>query len=402
MTGGATPGPICPIQRPVNIKDGTMVRLRSPLQGPLGSSQQATKWERALCVWRAYRRAIDLAPSAVESETGYELIRLLKGLLPGLLNVFEVIGVTTVVGSGAGAVIGFFFGGAGAAPGAVVGGELGFDIGMAALSWLGLGFLAESIVHGFAELTDCVSKGTTEAWHAPDKWAIGRDCAIGHAASQLARAVGIFVRILLQGIVAYLLKNAALASTQRIFSTASAARAIGSEAVAQDVIGGLVKQLRSSKLGDGFADWVEKNHQDLLRNPKLRPGMTSTAGDDAAAVSSDRAGASNRTQAQAAAPAAGPQGRPKLPASPDELLNKGYIETSDPRAAAAGRRTFENPRTGDRLDFDKAEPGAEGFRGRDHYHQSNRSATSKVDQYLDKNGNPVPRGSRAAHLLPGE
>jgi hypothetical protein len=100
--------------------------------------------------------------------------------------------------------------------------------------------------------------------------------------------------------------------------------------------------------------------------------------------------------------AGGPQGRPKLPANPDELLDQGYVETSDPRAAAAGRRTFENPETGDRLDFDKGEPGADGFRGDDHYHQTNNNATGKGNQYLDKSGNSVPRGSKASHLLPGD
>lgn len=100
--------------------------------------------------------------------------------------------------------------------------------------------------------------------------------------------------------------------------------------------------------------------------------------------------------------AGGPQGRPKLPSNPDELLDQGYVETSDPRAAAAGRRTFENPETGDRLDFDKGEPGADGFRGDDHYHQTNNNATGKGNQYLDKSGNSVPRGSKASHLLPGD
>jgi len=36
-------------------------------------------------------------------------------------------------------------------------------------------------------------------------------------------------------------------------------------------IADLVRNLRSSKLGGGFADWIEKNWRDLRDNPKLQP-----------------------------------------------------------------------------------------------------------------------------------
>jgi RHS repeat-associated protein len=92
---------------------------------------------------------------------------------------------------------------------------------------------------------------------------------------------------------------------------------------------------------------------------------------------------------------------PPLPANPDDLVNDhGYTETSHPKAAENGHRTFDNEETGDKVRFDKGKPDAPGHEGKDHYHRPNPNATGKGDQYLDKNGNPVPRGSDPSHLYP--
>jgi hypothetical protein len=40
----------------------------------------------------------------------------------------------------------------------------------------------------------------------------------------------------------------------------------------------LVAQLRNSRLGEGFAVWVEKNHQQLMNNPKLTQDVGGTTG----------------------------------------------------------------------------------------------------------------------------
>ena len=91
-----------------------------------------------------------------------------------------------------------------------------------------------------------------------------------------------------------------------------------------------------------------------------------------------------------------------LPKDPNDLITQhGYIDISHPMAAAqGGRLTFENPGTGDVLDFDKATPGASGFKGRDHYHRRNPNSVSKQDKYLDKDGNPVRIHSNPSHLVP--
>ena len=103
------------------------------------------------------------------------------------------------------------------------------------------------------------------------------------------------------------------------------------------------------------------------------------------------------------APLSPPSATPpqSLPANPDDLLNDGYNETSHPDAAANGRRTFENPDTGDEVHFDQGKPGQPGFEGQDHYHRENPASTSKQDRYLDSDGNPVPKGSKKSHILPG-
>ncbi|TMX35212.1 hypothetical protein [Vibrio sp. Hep-1b-8] len=91
-----------------------------------------------------------------------------------------------------------------------------------------------------------------------------------------------------------------------------------------------------------------------------------------------------------------------LPENPNDLLKRGYKETSHPDAAKRGHRTFENSDAGDKLRFDQGKQGANGFEGKDHYHRYNPDATGKQNQYLDKNGNPCARGCDASHLLPGD
>lgn len=94
------------------------------------------------------------------------------------------------------------------------------------------------------------------------------------------------------------------------------------------------------------------------------------------------------------------EGDESLPTDPDELLERGYKETSHPEAAEAGHRTFENPASGDKVRFDKGKPGRPGHEGKDHYHRPNPKATGKQDEYLDAGGKPVRRGHEDSHLYP--
>ena len=146
------PGPICNWENKFEIDDGTSCRMPTAAPGPAGRVRDPSIFVRAESLYDAFTIAVRLAPSAVAAKTGYALGEILKGLLPGLVEMLVVVGVTTAVGGVAGGIIGFFFGGAGAAPGVVIGGEIGLNVGVAALTWLGLGFLAVAIAHGFGEL----------------------------------------------------------------------------------------------------------------------------------------------------------------------------------------------------------------------------------------------------------
>ena len=91
-----------------------------------------------------------------------------------------------------------------------------------------------------------------------------------------------------------------------------------------------------------------------------------------------------------------------LPKNPNDLLSKGWKEITDPRAKEAGNaRVFKEKDTGLRIRFDKGTPGGFGFKGKDHYHIDNPNATDKKERrYLDKNGNPVNKNSKASHIIP--
>src|SRR5437899_3174719 len=241
MASSREPGSIGRNSCPSSIEDGTLCRQVSPRPGPVGildtfvvsirseyssasrllhseyhslrtvlrseyegaARYLKSDYEGARCLFQAYLEAQLLAPAAIYQETGYELKSLLEGLIPGLLQVLAVVGATTFIGAAVGGIIGFFFGGVGAAPGAVIGGELGFDVGTAVLTWLGLGFLVVAIARGFGEMLDALRKGVQWAWAAGQLSGVDEERQVHRAAQELARASGIMMRLILEGIVAY-------------------------------------------------------------------------------------------------------------------------------------------------------------------------------------------------------
>lgn len=88
------------------------------------------------------------------------------------------------------------------------------------------------------------------------------------------------------------------------------------------------------------------------------------------------------------------------PANPDDLPSEGYDEISHPEAAKNGVRRFRDRKTGDEIEFHKGKSGEPGWGGRDHWHRFNPNATSRKDAMLDRNGQPVPKGSNPSHLEP--
>jgi len=92
----------------------------------------------------------------------------------------------------------------------------------------------------------------------------------------------------------------------------------------------------------------------------------------------------------------------ELPENPDDLLDDGYEETTHSEVQEGSTRTFRNPETGDEVEFHKGGLSKPRWRGKDHWHRYNPNATGKRDAMLDKNGNPVPKGSKASHIEPSK
>lgn len=89
-----------------------------------------------------------------------------------------------------------------------------------------------------------------------------------------------------------------------------------------------------------------------------------------------------------------------LPPNSDDLVKNGWEEISHPKQAANGSHTYQDSTTGLKIRYDEPTSGASGFAGKGHYHILNPNATSNKDMYLDKNGNPVAKGSKASHIMP--
>ncbi|WP_148500989.1 RHS repeat-associated core domain-containing protein [Paenibacillus rubinfantis] len=90
-----------------------------------------------------------------------------------------------------------------------------------------------------------------------------------------------------------------------------------------------------------------------------------------------------------------------LPKDPQEPIKNGWKDvTPEGMAKNTASREFIDPETGMKVRFDPGKPGANGFEGKDHYHVTNPNGTTKADYYLDANGNPVAKGSKASHIVP--
>ncbi|AVF25879.1 hypothetical protein ERICIV_01722 [Paenibacillus larvae subsp. larvae] len=90
-----------------------------------------------------------------------------------------------------------------------------------------------------------------------------------------------------------------------------------------------------------------------------------------------------------------------LPRDPGELIKSGWKDvTPEGMEKNTKSREYLDPETGMKVRFDPGKQGANGFEGKDHYHIVNPNSTGKGDYYLDANGKPVPKGSKASHILP--
>jgi len=85
------------------------------------------------------------------------------------------------------------------------------------------------------------------------------------------------------------------------------------------------------------------------------------------------------------------------PCNPDDL-SKDWKEVTN--SNMVNRREFVYKNTGNKISFEKGIEGKGGFKEIDHWHRYNPNSTNKQDMYLDRNGNPVGKGSRPSHIDP--
>jgi hypothetical protein len=215
-------------------------------------------------VAEACRRALaKYVGAAIQEETGQAIEELIQGILQSLIMMMAVVATTTLIGAGAGAAVGFFCFGVGAAPGAAAGAELGFDAGLWILEWLGIGFLAVYIAKNLTQVVKVLGVGVVRAWNAGEHGA-SVDQDLDAAAKNIAKAIGILFRLILEAVVMYLLQEGIGAVRARV--------------------PGLVKSLSESKLGRGFGEWIGKNYDRLINDPKVNPKLRESSGAGAGAA----------------------------------------------------------------------------------------------------------------------
>jgi len=307
-------------------------------------------YQRAKCIYQVLDQTEELWPAAVFEETGYQLKGVLQSLIPGLLQMLAVVGLSTVGGAAVGGFIGAFFGGVGAVPGAVVGAQLGAELSTAILTWLGLGFLIVAIGDGLGELAFMVSNAFSIAWHAAEN-PQDKKLRVNQAARELARAIAVLVRLILQGILAYVLKNAGMATARAGVSTVRSATTAGVKATAETSVAEVAGLIRKSKLPDEFALWLEKNWDDLARNPRLKKtevakppvnNSMSSSTSGSAVTPSEAAGGAGRSGAsgEASAPAKSEAGSAKStePACP---VGSNCSKAGEPISMVTGEEMLE-------------------------------------------------------------
>jgi hypothetical protein len=207
--------------------------------------------ERCEAVYHAIKRATPLVPGAIREVTGEDLNALVSGILPGLVMFMGALAASTTLGMGAGAVIGALGFGVGSVPGAMVGAGLGFKAGLVLLNYLGLAFLAGFIGQSLLQAASEAKGAVSDAWKSVETDSdmlvkLGRE----RASHRFALSVALVFRGVLQGVVAFLLAKGVPAAGRRVPE--------------------LISKLRASKLGAGFAGWVEVNWRRLIANPRLQ------------------------------------------------------------------------------------------------------------------------------------
>lgn len=208
---------------------------------------------RADCLQLAIERSEGIAAGQIVRDF-HELD--LREVIDDILAVLRQCLVVMITTTGGGALIGGIAGGIGGAgvgaiPGAAIGATAGAQVGEWILIVMGLKALTEYIVHDMPQIARNYRDGLRQAWLAASPPLVPQQpvridpFALQNAAATLARGhVAMFI-LLLMGIVAYLAKG-------------------------RGTIGELADNVRSSKLGTRFADWMMRNESKLKAEPRLK------------------------------------------------------------------------------------------------------------------------------------
>ena len=89
----------------------------------------------------------------------------------------------------------------------------------------------------------------------------------------------------------------------------------------------------------------------------------------------------------------------ELSESPERLIKNGWEDVTDIRSVKNNPKLRHYKKGIFEIKFEKGVPGANGFKGIDHYHIRNPNSTGNHDYYLDELGNPVPRKSKRSHIV---
>ena len=189
------------------------------------------------------------------------ITEILPVLLKLVREVVMIMGGSVAVGAGIGGAVGSLAFGAGALPGAAVGGSIGLEVGNIILMALGLASIAEYFCQGAAPCAMNLYHGVVTAWHAEDGLKPpGLDPTGGsaamiqerteRAARQLASGQEQLVLLLLTAIVAFLMGRYSLNAMESV-----ATRSF---------------RLRAEITNKEFAEWLGRNEQQLLKLQELQ------------------------------------------------------------------------------------------------------------------------------------
>lgn len=194
-----------------------------------------------------------------------DITEILPVLLQLVKEVAMIMGGSVAVGTLVGGAIGSFALGAGALPGAIVGGGVGAQVGNLILLGMGLSAIAEYFYQGLPVCLATIYDGMVTAWNAEEgvkppgldptgasAWLI--DERIDAAAQKLARGQEQLIMLLLTAIVTYITRGQIKAGV------------VGS----LDSIAARSAKLQTDMTNKQIAGWLARNEQKLLAHPELR------------------------------------------------------------------------------------------------------------------------------------